>query len=61
VSYAAFEYSDLTIVSGTTSSDTLVEVTITNISDVAGEDLVQIYCRDDVASVARPNRELIAS
>ncbi len=27
--------------------------------DRAGEEVVQLYCRDDVASVARPGRELI--
>jgi beta-glucosidase len=59
LSYTTFDYGQLRIDAGTTSSDTVVEVAITNVGQRAGEEVVQLYCRDDVASVARPSRELI--
>jgi beta-glucosidase len=41
------------------ASDTLrVEVDVTNTGRIAGEDVVQLYVRDEVASIARPVREL---
>jgi beta-glucosidase len=40
-------------------ADTLrVEVDITNAGTVAGDEVVQLYIRDDVGSVTRPVREL---
>ena len=59
LSYTTFEYGPLRVEAGTTSSETTVEIEVTNVGGRAGEEVVQLYCRDDVASVARPTRELI--
>jgi beta-glucosidase len=59
LSYTTFEYGELRAEPGTTASRTTIEVRVTNAGDAHGEEVVQLYCRDDVASVARPNRELI--
>jgi beta-glucosidase len=59
LSYTEFAYGPLRIDAGTTATATTVEVEVTNAGDRPGEEVVQLYCRDDVASVARPGRELI--
>jgi beta-glucosidase len=59
LSYTTFEYGALRVEGGTTSGRTTVELDVTNRGGVTGEEVVQLYCRDDVASVARPTRELI--
>jgi beta-glucosidase len=59
LSYTIFHYGPLRVDPGTTASRTIIELEVTNAGAVAGEDVVQLYCRDDVASVARPNRELV--
>jgi beta-glucosidase-like glycosyl hydrolase len=59
LSYTAFDYRDLRVTPGTTASPTVCSVEVTNVGNRTGEEVVQLYCRDDVASVARPNRELI--
>jgi beta-glucosidase len=59
LSYSTFGYAGLRIHPGRTDSDTRVEITVENQGDRAGEEVAQLYVRDDVASVARPNRELI--
>jgi beta-glucosidase len=59
LSYAAFDYRGLSVDPGTTSSNTTVEIDVANVSDRPGEEVVQLYFRDEVASVARPSRELI--
>jgi beta-glucosidase-like glycosyl hydrolase len=59
LSYTTFDYGALRAVAGTTTSRTNIEIGITNTGVAAGEEVVQLYCRDDVASVARPNRELV--
>jgi beta-glucosidase len=60
LSYTTFEYGAPTV-SATTMrpGDTLrVDVDVTNTGRTAGEDVVQLYLRDEVASIARPVREL---
>jgi beta-glucosidase len=59
LSYTEFEYGPLRVEGGTTDGRALVELEVTNVGTLAGEEVVQLYCRDDVASVARPNRELV--
>lgn len=59
LSYTTFDYGALRVDAGTTSSETVVEVEVTNAGERSGDEVVQLYCRDDVASVARPIRELI--
>jgi beta-glucosidase len=59
LSYTTFEYSSLSIDAGTTSSPTTVRVTVRNTGERAGDEVVQLYATDEVASVARPRRQLI--
>jgi beta-glucosidase len=60
LSYTRFAYSDLRISDSTfTVKDTvLISCKITNEGPVAGEEVVQLYVRDEVASVSRPVKEL---
>jgi beta-glucosidase len=58
LSYSTFAYSDLTI--SVQSDHIAIRVTVSNESDIDGEEVVQLYIRDRVASVARPVRELKA-
>ncbi|MFG6118721.1 beta-glucosidase BglX [Thalassobacillus sp. B23F22_16] len=62
LSYSQFEYSDLQLSSDTlTGADSLsVSVTVTNTSDLTGEEVVQLYIRDHVGQVVRPLKELKA-
>jgi beta-glucosidase len=59
LSYTTFGYNDLQVRPGSTRDVTAVEVTITNTGSYAGEEVVQLYVTDEVASVARPRRRLI--
>ena len=58
--YTSFVYSSPRLSSPRlTSTQTLeVEVTVTNTGKRAGDEIVQLYLRDDVASVTRPVRRL---
>ena len=60
LSYTRFEYSDLTIQQQQVKvgATVEVEVCVTNVGDRVGEEIVQLYIRDPVASFARPIREL---
>lgn len=53
LSYTTFKYSDLKV-SARNSKVLDVSVTVTNTGSRAGEEVVQLYIRDLVASVARP-------
>ncbi len=60
LSYTAFSYqnarlSDQTMIVGTTLT---ISVDVTNVGDVAGEEIVQLYIGDAVGEVARPVKEL---
>lgn len=59
LSYTDFEYSDLEVSAGSTTEPTNVAVTVSNIGDIAGDEVIQLYVRDDFASVARPIKELL--
>lgn len=56
LSYSNFEYSDLKI--DATKSDIVIRVQVKNTSVIDGEEIVQLYIRDKVASVVRPVLEL---
>lgn len=60
LSYTTFEYSDLTI--SQSGNDTTrkieVSVTITNTGKRAGDEVVQLYLRDEVSSVVTPVKQL---
>ena len=61
LSYTSFQYSDLGISAPEIPVDGEVEVgcTIRNVGERSGEEVVQLYFRDPVASVTRPARELL--
>ncbi|MGB9747611.1 MAG: beta-glucosidase BglX [Bacteroidales bacterium] len=60
LSYTTFEYSDITLnKTNLKGEETLLAgVTITNTGKMAGEEVVQLYLRDPVASISRPVKEL---
>jgi beta-glucosidase len=60
LSYTEFEYSDIRLSSPVLSGDEKVTVSckVRNKGKVAGAEVVQLYIRDELASVARPVLEL---
>ena len=57
--YTTFEQSDLVVAASGTSSPISVEVTVTNTGHRFGEEVLQLYVSDLVASVSRPELSLI--
>jgi beta-glucosidase len=62
LSYTQFAYSNLRLASSTLKphEKTTVELAVQNTGSVDGEEVVQLYLRDELASVARPVLELKA-
>jgi beta-glucosidase len=60
LSYSRFEYSNMRLSSKAMTRDSTVTVSIDvkNVSDREGVETVQLYIRDEVASVSRPFKEL---
>lgn len=60
LSYTKFEYSDLVIRDAYVEPNGTVEISVTvvNVGDCAGTELVQLYLRDAYASMVRPVKEL---
>jgi beta-glucosidase len=60
LSYSNFEYGNLALSAETigTEGKTRVSVDVTNTSTVPGDEVVQLYIRDEVSSVTRPVKEL---
>jgi beta-glucosidase len=60
LSYASFKYAGLNAVPASIGPEgtTKVFVDVTNSSNVGGEEVVQMYLRDEVSSVTRPVKEL---
>ena len=60
LSYTTFSVKDLTLDRSTVSPSGQVRatVTVTNTGDVAGDDVVQLYLHDPVASISQPVRRL---
>jgi beta-glucosidase len=60
LSYTSFQYSGLQLSSKSLNADGAIEisVTITNTGKYEGEEIVQLYLRDKVGSIARPVSEL---
>jgi beta-glucosidase len=60
LSYTTFAYSNLKIVPEKVSIglDITVQVIVTNTGTIAGDEVVQLYVHDVIASTARPVREL---
>ncbi len=59
LSYTAFEYGEPSVMPGSTTEATTVSVPVTNTGSRDGDEVVQLYATDEVASVARPIRELV--
>ena len=59
LSYTTFEYKNL-LVSGSNINSITVTVDVTNTGNMAGDEVVQVYIRDLVASTARPRKQLCA-
>ena len=62
LSYTSFRYANLRVgaASGRAADPVRVSVDVTNAGTRVGDEVVQLYLRDDAASVARPVRELRA-
>ena len=60
LSYTTFEYSNLNITKPTIKSgeETTVTVNVKNTGKVRGDEIAQMYLRDEVSSVTRPVKEL---
>lgn len=59
LSYTTFTYSDIKLLPGNDKDiHTRIAVTMTNTGKYTGEEVVQLYIRDEVASITRPIKEL---
>jgi beta-glucosidase len=59
LSYTTFAYSDLVLHGQSVAEPVRVSVQIRNSGQRAGDEVVQLYYRDEVASVVRPERMLL--
>ena len=59
LSYTTFAYSDLTVQAKSTTEEIEVAIEVRNDGAREGSEVVQLYCRDLIASVARPVRMLL--
>jgi len=59
LSTTTFSYGEPDVSVGSTSQPTTVSVEVTNTGSRDGDEVVQLYARDEVASVARPDRQLV--
>ncbi len=59
LSYTTFAYNALSVQTASTADPIKVSVEVQNSGKRAGEEVVQLYYRDEVASVARPRRILL--
>lgn len=62
LSYTRFDLRDARVDPGPVAPEGSIEVSVTvaNVGDVAGDEVVQVYARDPVASVTRPVLELVS-
>ena len=60
LSYSTFKYANLHLTPDTIGPDgtTQVSVDVTNTSQIRGDEVVQLYIRDEVSSVTRPVKEM---
>jgi len=60
LSYSQFEYANLKISNDTITPNTelIVSTTVTNIGKMKAKEVVQMYIKDDIGSVTRPDKEL---
>lgn len=61
LSYTTFEYSNMQMPKELDKDNALkVKVTVKNTGKVAGDEVIQLYMHDEIASVGRPLKELVA-
>jgi beta-glucosidase len=60
LSYTTWSYEAVDVDAGTTLDDITVDVAVRNTGDRLGEEVVQVYARDEQASVGVPARRLVA-
>ncbi|MFN8025795.1 MAG: glycoside hydrolase family 3 N-terminal domain-containing protein [Acidimicrobiia bacterium] len=60
LSYTTWSYDDVRVTAGSTNDPVHVEVDLTNTGERDGEEVVQVFMRDEVASVGLPERRLVA-
>jgi beta-glucosidase len=61
LSYTTFDYSDFNVAESLGKDQPLkVSVKVTNTGKMEGDEVVQVYIHDELASVARPMKELAA-
>ncbi len=62
LSYGKFEYSDIKLSSSeiTPNSEITASVTVTNTGNVKAKEVIQMYLKDEIGSVTRPDKELKA-
>jgi beta-glucosidase len=59
LSYTTFDYGPLAVEASDTAAALVFELDVTNIGARSGDEVVQLYASDLVASVARPERQLV--
>ncbi len=59
LSYTSFAYEGLSVSGGSTAEALEVTLVVRNTGERAGDEVVQLYVRDEVASVARPDQMLV--
>jgi beta-glucosidase len=59
LSYTTYTYSDLAVRAKGNTEPIEISMEVRNTGERAGDEVVQLYCRDLVASVARPDRMLL--
>ena len=59
LSYTTFAYSNLMVQAKDTTEPIAVSIEVRNTGEQAGDEVIQLYYRDLVASVARPERMLL--
>ena len=62
LSYSDFTYSDLKIKQTKSTKDAVIKISVklSNTSEVDGEEVVQVYFRDEISKITRPVKELVA-
>lgn len=59
LTYTTFAHGELRAAGGSTTGTVGLSIQVTNTGHRSGTETVQLYVRDDVASVARPDRQLV--
>jgi beta-glucosidase len=59
LSYTSFAYEGFVASGGSTAEAVELSLTVRNTGERAGDEVVQLFVRDELASVARPNQQLV--